>query len=197
MRTTLGRWGRIPTGTPPAREGTTTGGRQSHFRHSRGWGHLCPRPRKTGPRFFLKREKRAGEPKAEGEPAAGGAHSAAGGSGGAPWRPPQRFRAAQRESGRGRQGTDNRPPAGATRGRHVGTSARTSPLGRLRLGFTQAPFSPVPASPENRSNSKSNGQSAAGYAVRLARSRSLPSGRVWPIAVPGGTAGACQAGGGW
>lgn len=49
MRTTLGRWGRIPTGTPPAREGTTSGGRQSHFRHSQGWGHLCPRPRKTGP----------------------------------------------------------------------------------------------------------------------------------------------------
>ena len=36
-----------------------------------------------------------------------------------------------------------------------------------------------------------------GYAVRLARSRSLPSGRVWPIAVPGGTAGACQPRVGW
>ena len=148
---------------------------------TREGGGTCARVPGKPVRFFLKREKRDGEPKAEGEPAAGGAHSAAGGSGGAPWRPPQRFRAARKESGRGLQGTANRPPADATLGRHVGTSARTSPLGRLRLGFTQAPFSPVPASPENRSNSKSNGQSAAGYAVRLARSRSLPSGRFRPL----------------
>ena len=137
MRTTLGRWGRTPAGTPAAARHHKRGPTISFSTPSRGWGPVCPRPGKPV-RFFLLGKSVTVSKKAEVEPAAGGANSAAGGLGGARRCAPRSVQG-RPEGKRPRAArTASRPPADATPGRHVGTSARPSPLGRLRLGFTQA-----------------------------------------------------------
>ena len=157
---------------------------------TREGGGTCARVPGKPVRFFLKREKRDGEPKAEGEPAAGGAHSAAGGSGGAPWRPPQRFRG-RPEGKRPKAARDGQPAA--TRG-NTGATCRDKradlAAGKAAPGLHPRPIShlcprPRKTGPTARATAKARPASpSACGSLPLA----VPSGRVRAIAVPPGTA---------
>lgn len=200
MRTTLGCWGRIPTGTPPAREGTTSGGRQSPFGHPAEGGGPCARVPGKPDRFFLTGKSETVSKKPEGGPADRRDALGGGGLGGRAVAPPARFRAARkgkrpRRQGTARQAAPQKPTGLAGRDKRADLAA-----GKAAPGVPPSIAHRVPPSPENRtkSNGKSPAVGAVGSAARLlARSRSPPLRGATPVAVPLGTAGACQSGKWW
>jgi len=181
MRTTLGRWGRIPTGTPPAREGTTSGGRQSPFRHPAEGGGPCARVPGKPDRFFLTGKSETVSKKPEGGPAdrrdALGGEGARGARRGAPPRlvqgcPEGRAAKAARDGQTGRSAKANRAGrSGQARGpRRWEGCAWGSPKHR-------SPCAPVPGKPDQEQRPKP--------CRRHGRLRRPPSGSL-PLAFPPG-----------
>jgi len=179
MRTTLGRWGRIPIGTPPAREGTTSGGRQSPFRHPAEGGGPCARVPGKPDRFFLTGKSETVSKKPEGGPAGRRDALGGGGLGGRAVAPPAQFRAARKEKRPRRQGTarqaaPQKPTGLAGRDKRADLAA-----GRAAPGVPQA-------SPTVCPRPRKTGPRATAKALPLARSASPPAFWLAPARLPSG-----------
>lgn len=179
MRTTLGRWGRIPTGTPAAARHLKRRPPISFSTPSRGWGPVCPRPRKTGP-VFPNREKRDGEQEARGRARRQAGRTRRRGA-----------RGARRRAPRSDQGRPEGKAAKAARDGQTGRPAKANRAGRSGQARGprrwegcawgspkhRPPCAPVPGKPDQEQRPKP--------CRRRGRLRRPPSGSL-PLASPPG-----------